>query len=290
MSEHLDLDALADVLADDGAAPVHLTDCAQCRSALDELRDASAQVTADLAALPALIMPTDIAARLATDLHGTSKAPGAATVTTLPPAREPSRGAPSRWLPAAAAVLLLGGAGYGLSQLGGSDSTGSGTTESAGDTAAKSAPGLDVVRNSSGNDYSTRATLAAALPTLLAGTAGGPAAAQAPAAQAPAQAPPVGGTADSTAPNTTSKSLAVADPLARLRDDGGLADCLAALLPPEDPSARPLALDYASYKGAPALVVVLPSPLAGKLDIFVVGPGCSQANDNTLFYTSVDKP
>jgi hypothetical protein len=35
---------------------------------------------------------------------------------------------------------------------------------------------------------------------------------------------------------------------------------------------------------------VLPSALPKKLDVFVVGPSCSQANDSTLFYTSVDKP
>ncbi|MCU1591491.1 MAG: hypothetical protein JWP11_2747, partial [Frankiales bacterium] len=85
-------------------------------------------------------------------------------------------------------------------------------------------------------------------------------------------------------------SQVAADPLARLRSNAGLAECLLALLPPDDPSVKPLALDYGSYKGTPAMVVVLPGSAPRKLDVFVVGPGCSRANDSTLFYTSVDKP
>jgi hypothetical protein len=196
-----------------------------------------------------------------------------ATVTTLPPARARR---PHAWLPAAAAgLVLIAGVGYGLSRTGGgSDSTGSAAGTSA---KSKSAPEIDVVRNSSGADYTSRATIAAALPGLLTGTA----AQRDAVAAAPMQA---------ASPQAGAQLAAPADPLARLRDNAGLAECLLALLPPDDPSVRPLALDYASYKGQPAMVVVLPSTLPKKLDVFVVGPGCSRANDSTLFYTSVDKP
>jgi hypothetical protein len=261
--DHLDLDALADVLAD-GPAPGHLAGCADCTAALDGLRQASARVTGELAELPPVPLPADVAARLQT----VESRPVASSVTTLPAPRPAGRST-RRWVPAAAAVvLLLGGAAYGVSRLSGG-SSGSSTSAAAGSKAAAGpATGAELARNDSGADYTGRADLAAAVPALLAGTAK-PAAA---------------------APLTGAQTRAAADPLARLRDNAGLADCLLALLPPEDPSVRPLALDYARYKGAPALVVVLPSAVPTKLDVFVVGPGCSRANDSTLFYTSVDKP
>jgi hypothetical protein len=269
MTEHLDLDVLADVLAGE-AGPEHLQRCPGCTASLEELRIASESVTGRLAALPELPVPDDVARRLHAALH--PETASGATVTTLPPAA-----AARRWLSAAAAVLvLLAGVGYGVSRLGGGNDT---TTASGSDAAAKAAaPEVDVVRNSTGLDYTNRASLAAALPDLLAGTS---------ASRDTALAAPAPATAGSAEAKT---QMSVADPLARLRDNAGLAECLLALLPPEDPSVRPLAIDYASYKGAPALVVVLPSTLPNKLDVFVVGPECSRANDSTLFYTSVDKP
>jgi hypothetical protein len=269
MSEHLDLDVLADALAGT-AAPEHLARCPACTAALEELRIASDQVASQLSALPPVPIPDDVAIRLTVPHADTG-----ATVTTLPPASSRTQ---RRWLPAAAAgLVLLAGAGYGASQLG--SGSGSGSSTSAGDAGAKrAAPEVDVVRNSSGADYTDRASLASALPSLLSGDA----AARDTTLSLPA--PAAGASAEA---NT---QMAAADPLARLRDNAGLAECLLALLPPEDPSVRPLAIDYATYKGAPAMVVVLPATVPDKLDVFVVGPECSRANDSTLFYTSVDKP
>jgi len=263
MTGHLDLDALADVLAGEPASD-HLAGCDACQADLDALQVASAQVTTDLAALPAPALPDDVAARLAG--LGTPPVASGGTVTTLPARRT------TRWLPAAAAaVLLLGGAAFGLTRLGGHDA-GSSSTSAGGVKGADTAE-IDVVRNSTGTDYTDRAALAAAVPQLLAGSAGAALSMQAP-----------------TTPGRGAAPKPAADPLARLRDNAGLAECLLALLPADDPSVRPLALDYASFKGAPAMVVVLPSSLPRKLDVFVVGPGCSRANDSTLFYASVDKP
>jgi hypothetical protein len=280
---HLDLDTLADVLA--GVAPEaaeHLMECAHCRAELDELRGASTRTTAALAALPALTVPADIAERLTSALRSEGRPSGDATVTTLPAAaRGPAPRGHTRWLGAAAAVaVLLAGAGYGVSRLG---DGGSATSTSAAGSADKAAgvPGLHLVRNSTGNDYTGRDTLAAAVPGLLAGARV--------AADLSAPTAPAGHAAPNAAGTKPQTQLAL-DPLARLRTDTGLADCLLALLPPDDPSVRPLALDYAQYKGKPALVVVLPGGVKGKLDVFVVGPGCSRANDSTLFYTSVDRP
>jgi hypothetical protein len=278
-SEHLDLDALADAAAGEPGPGTtdHLAGCAQCEAEVDRVRASQAPVTAALSALPDEDLPTDVAAAIAAALAAESRATGTASVTTLPPRAERTA---RRWLPAAAAVVLvLAGAGYGITQLGSSGSTDSSTASDAG-AARNRAETLGVVRNDTGNDYTGRATLAAAVPQLLAGTA-----AQDKAAAGSAAAPP----AAATVPQRSAQTLAAADPLARLRDNTALADCLLALLPPEDPDARPLALDYALFNGQPALVVVLPSALPNKLDVFVVGPGCSQANDSTLFYTSVDR-
>ncbi|MDT7546782.1 MAG: hypothetical protein QOE99_2892 [Actinomycetota bacterium] len=283
MSEHLDLDALADAAAGEPTKETadHLAGCADCQAAVEEVRSAQTPVTAALAALPSPELPTEVAAALATALAAESRATGTASVTTLPPA---SRSSARRWLPAAAAVLiLLAGAGYGISRLGSSDNASS--TSASGAASGKDSAALNVVRNDTGADYTGRAALAAAVPDLLAGTAAAQQSRSTLRAPGPANAP-----LNAAGANPAATTSAAGDPLARLRDNAGLADCLLALLPPDDPSVRPLALDYAQFKGSPALVVVLPSALPKKLDVFVVGPACSQANDSTLFYTSVDKP
>lgn len=297
MSEtHLDLDELADVLAQDAPNP-HLASCAQCSSALTELRAAELAVSAQLAALDLPPLPTDLAARLDAALRDQAvPAVEGASVTTLPVAREGRSAASTRWLAAAAAsVLLLGGIGFGITQLSGSDA---GSNTSANGGAADSTlavPGLNLVRNDTGNEYGDRAALTAAVPGLIAGTAASQRAAGAAANSmgappaADSMAAPAPKSAASGEPKTESFQMA-ADPLARLREDAGLANCLLALLPPDDASVQPLALDYGTYKGAPAMVVVLPGAVSGKLDVFIVGPACSQANDSTLFYTSVSAP
>jgi hypothetical protein len=288
MTGHLDLDELADVVS--GAeAPAHLAGCPSCQSAVQELREASAATTAALAALGPLAMPDDVAARLHASFTGSlddrdaedgddpDDAPAIASLTTLP-ARAPV--GPARWLGAAAAALIvLAGAGYGISRLADrGDSAGTGGT-----AAGAAAPTANLVRNSSGTDYADRAALLAAVPRLLTGAERS---ADSFSTRKSGSPPKV------AAPNTAAQPGAVggADPLARLRTDAGLADCLVALLPPDDASVKPLAIDYGAFHGTPAMIVLLPSSLPKKVDVFVVGAGCSQANDSTLFYTSADRP
>ena len=79
------------------------------------------------------------------------------------------------------------------------------------------------------------------------------------------------------------------DPLAALRTTAGLARCLASLTDATDPGL-PLALDYASFNGRPALVVVLPSEKADKVDVLVVPPGCAQADGQLLYFTRLPRP
>ncbi len=295
--EHLGLDALAECLA----TPVppasgfgrHLASCAGCTARLAELRDAEPAVAAALGSLPSLPLPDDVAERLDAVLRelgadvDTADPPMRATVTTLPIPTTATGRSPMRWLTAAAAaVVLLAGGAFGIAQLTGVDR---GSTTASGGASTV----LGLVRNDTGTDYADRAALVAAVPSLLDGSASrGPAALSvpAPAVAAPQADAKAGagsaGTAGTLAPEAGANREA-ADPLARLRTDAGLADCLLALLPPEEPDVSPLALDYGSYAGAPAMVVLLPGAASGKVDVFIVGPGCSRANDSTLFYTSV---
>ena len=75
-----------------------------------------------------------------------------------------------------------------------------------------------------------------------------------------------------------------------LRQPAALAACLNALLPPDTPDARPLALDYARYLGQPALVVVLPGGAPSKVEVFIVGAACTAQDEDLLFYTRLSRP
>ncbi len=284
MSEHLDLDALADHLAGEGDGAAHLATCAVCQDRLAELAVASVTVSAALAALPPPRLPPELGKRIAAALAAEpAPAPSAlaapsATVTPLAGRRPAAR---RTWpLSVAAAVVLVCGAGLGYTLLagGGNDSA---EQTAALDSAAVPDPNAALERSTSGTDYADAAAVAGGLANVLAGTA-------------PQEA--LGATADSrrappAAPLSSGTGLAEAgDPLDRLRDPAGLASCLLALLPPEEPDVRPLALDYARYGATPALAVVLPDPDPAKVSVFVVGPDCSQDNDSTLLFTRLTKP
>jgi len=298
VSDHLDFDALADLLAGEGSGEAHLECCPDCAGRLDELAAAEVEVAASLALLRPPELPAGLADRISAALSeepplatpagrsgataaalvpGTAAsgsgrsdpAPGGRAATVTPLARRRRRGSPA-WLPAVAAgVLLMSGAGIGwavLSDSGDVESTAGSAAESGGDSAATAGP----ARSSSGIDYSDPTAVTAALPAVLAG--------EADAARQPLA------TAEGTSPEGAD------DPLARLRDPAGLASCLVAVLPPEEPDVRPLALDYASYNRTPALAVVLPDPDPGKVGIYVVGPECSQSADSLVFFTRLDRP
>lgn len=281
MSEHLDVDALADHLAGEGDGGPHLSSCAACTARLAELAAAEVTVAASLAGLPAPAMPPGLADRINAALIAAAPAAPAATVTPLADQRR----ARHAWLPSVAAgVVLLGGAGLGYALVTGGDGqvTGGDGTLATLDGARE--PDTGLVGNASGLDYADAAAVATGLAKVLAGTAThGELTAGASRNKAGAVSPTAQSQHDSAADSA-------ADPLARLRDPAGLASCLLALLPPDQPQLRPLALDYARYDGAPALAVVLPDPDPTKVSVFVVGPGCSQANDSTVFFTRLDRP
>ena len=277
---HLDLDALADHLAGEQDAAVHLSTCAGCRARLAELEAADALVASVLATLPAPALPADVAARLdrlLADEHAPTAGDARPAASVLPLQRRPRRA----WVPAAAAgvVLALGGL-LGVSLLGEGGERSPLAAGTASDTAAAmpapASGGFPTV--SSGVDYADTSAVAEALPAVLSGTAP-----EAPLTRA----------ADATGPREaappTAESLSV-DPLARLRTPEGLADCLAALLPPEDPGLVPLAVDYASYAGEPAVAVLLPDPDPAVVSVFVVGASCTRDADGTLFFTRLERP
>lgn len=277
---HLDLDTLADALAGEADRPAraHLAGCGSCASRLAELEAAEQGVRATLAALPPPPLPAGLADRLSAALAGRPPATATASVTALPQRTR------RRWLPAAAAAVLLvsgGGLGYAL-LAGGSSGDDPGLPAGTGGSAQRQAAAL--VLNSSGTDYGDTAAVQRVLPEVLQGAAGTAGVQEAPAA--------AGRSSEDTAASAPAPAaaMAAADPLARLRTPDGLADCLAALLPPEEPGLRPRALDYAQYQGRPALAVVLPDPDPAKLSVFVVGPGCSRADDSTLHFFRLDAP
>jgi hypothetical protein len=267
MSEHLDLDALADVLAGVGPS-AHLDACEDCRAALVRLEGALPAVATSLSALGVPAEPAGLGDRLAAAVEA-ARGPRVATVVPLAPRRR-TRLLPVLGAVAAAAALAVGTVVV-VQQRDGGD------TEE----------GTSFALSNTGTDYNHDGkALRLALPQLLEG--GAPATASAKVFSAEKDTAVPGPTATL---GRSAAAPAAADPLATLRTDAGLAACLVALTDPADPDAGvPLALDYAAYEGQPALVVVLPTSKPEKVDVFVVGAGCSQADAKLLFFTRLTKP
>jgi hypothetical protein len=267
-SEHLDLDALADVLAD-GSEPAHLATCEHCRARLAELEAALPRVSAALGTVADPEPPAGLDARL-TAAVAAERSPAQADV--LPLVRRRTRWLPALGAVAAAAVLVIGG--VLVSQHGG------------GTTATSADRGPTYAVNQTGTDYTRSGNqLQAALPELLKGSARRAAGAALPNVPAPS---PVSAGTESAQKDSAFAPLAE-DLLAPLRTTQGLATCLASLTDPND-TGLPLALDYASFEGKPALVVVLPTSRPDKVDVFVVPPGCASADGNVLYFRRLPKP
>ena len=269
MSDHLDLDQLADVLAGELDAP-HLAGCATCQASLEAVRAATGIVAEDLAALPPLPAMPDLGASFRAAVASGSTGTPADRATVVPLEQARSR----RWLPwsgaaAAAAVVAVGGVLYFQT-----------FPESRSSEASKALQRPTTARttvvNSTGTNYlQDGKALKAALPALLKGSAE--------AAASPTQG--AAGPRTGAAPQDN----AATDGLAGLHDPKNLAACLSSLTEPGDPT-QPLALDYARYKGQPALVIVLPSSRPDKVEIWVVGPNCRLADADLKFYARVDAP
>lgn len=294
---HLDLDALADVVAGEAgpASAAHLDACASCTSRLQELRAADAGVLAALSALPAPAAPADMADRLSAAFAAepppvrtaaqppvraaeqppvrTADQPSASVSSVTPlPARGSVRR--RRWLPAAAAaVLLVSGAGLGFSLLQGGDEGESADMASpAAGSAETEAADLDIPLSASGADWSAADVASTTLPQVLS-----------------RQALQDQSSTSRDTGQDDAGTLAE-DGLAALRTTEGLSACLRSVLPPDQPGLVPLAVDYASYAGQPALAVVLPDPDPAQVSVFVVGAGCNAETDDTLFFLRAPRP
>lgn len=292
---HPDLETLAELQegllerADERRVRRHLASCGECTDALAGL-DATRGL---LAALPPVTMPDDVAARLDEALAdaGPAAVSGAATVVPASTAKR------SRWwssgtfagtAAAAAVVLLVAGVIAGALH---SSNRGSNTSTSAAGSAESATVGPKTFSaTASGRNY-TAATLASSLPALL----GKPAATGSPSgvtglsrAAAPggtatgSGGAPAGDSAAAPAPTTAFKTLT---------EPQKLLDCVAALTGQPAGSVTPLAADLASFQGKPAAVIVLPSPNRPALvDVWVVGPGCSPADQQFIYFLRAARP
>jgi hypothetical protein len=228
-------------------------------------------------------IPADVASRLDAALAAAASAPPdvAATPTIVPlhGATATHRGERSnprglRLLQAAAVlVVVLGLGALAVSAIhGGSDSGGASSASGAAGDRASAPKSAAVPVTSSGRNW-TPTTLAAAAPSLAAGTFG-PAvslydstrktAASPTAAAVPSPASSSGGVANGLA----------AGPADRLGDPAALSACIANLSDP-GPAMQPLAVDLARWQGQPAAVLVFPTPQdPASLDVYVVAPDC----------------
>lgn len=293
-SGHLDLDGLADRLAGQVDAGPHLSTCGGCSARLAELAAADHLVVTALRSLPQLALPDDVAERLSARLAGRPSQGADRVVVPLTGRRRPLRMAP-----VAAGLALFAGAllGYTLLAPG---STGPAATGVAAPAATDTGDALATRTLASGLDYADSAAVDRALPAVLDGTA-------VPGTGVPGPGVPgpggprreAGGPAGEDQAGPGPGRAVPPDPLDRLRDPAALADCLAAALGPgrgPTPGAaapagrRPLALDYASYAGAPALAVVLADTDPRRVTVLVVGPACTRTDDDRRSLTRLARP
>ena len=283
---HLDLDALAEVLAGE-RDDAHLRSCAVCTDELAALAVADAEVTAALTALPPLPLPDGLSLRLTRALQEERRR----EVATLRPLR---RRAPS-WLPAVAAsavLVMAGAAGWSLLDLAGSGGQ---------DTSTETASGGGGAEDQDAQESESRDEAA----TALADPSAPAPAATSSTGSAPFAAPPAptGATATDWAvaaarpaalsrllvlPDTRDRSAtaATADGLGRLRDPAALADCLSGLPEGDD---GVLAVDYARFAGAPALAVVQAGE-PGQVRVTVLGSGCTAGDLQLLDAAVLPRP
>jgi hypothetical protein len=281
---HLDLDALADVLAGEGD-DAHVRSCARCADALAELAAADLSVTAALHALPAPTVPAGLSQQLTRALHEERRR----EVAVVRPHR---RRAPT-WLPSAAAavaLVLAGAASWSLldpslqgsssdtstASGGGGGGVESGAAGESEDSASEAAAGPALPpAAATPTDWAQGAARPAALARLLVlADADVDAQERSDLAAPSAQAPP------------PAASALVGDALDRLRDPAELAACLGAL--PDGPGDV-LAVDYATYDGAPAVAVVRPAD-TGSVQVTLVGSGCSAADPALLDQVVLPRP
>lgn len=181
-----------------------------------------------------------------------------------PRSRRPSRRLGGRaaqiggWTAAAAAVALV--AVTGLATLHSSSSDDTASSDSAA-SAPKRAPAAESSGRSSGFPYTSSSLGPQARALLGSATPTGPK----PTSAASAEAPPTSA-ASAEVPKAAPRPVPSLD---RLTAPSALGACLAAL-----GVASPLAVDYATLDGAPAVVIVTAGPGSTRLTVVAAGPNC----------------
>jgi hypothetical protein len=268
---HLSAEQLADV--DAIAGHEHLAVCDRCREQwlqqravrdlLRELPDPGAippDVATGLAAALSRLSPADID-------PATDRRPGSAGATVVPLApRDAHRGLASRarpWLVAAAAVVVLGGGGTALvahpwsSGGAGSSATSAGSAAQPQEAAPSLAKSAAARVRSTGTDYERKDLPAQVRRELLSGPATG---------------------SDTSGAGAHDGSAAEGD--TRLASPDALASCVSAL---GMDVGQVTAVDLAQFEGAPAALLVL-RDARGEQDVWVVGRGCRQGDDQTRYF------
>ena len=248
----------------------HAAGCAHCRDEQAQLN----RTRTLLGSLPDEPLPADIAARLdaaLADAASTQSTPAQATVLPLDAQRRRRRIPPAAAglgaAAAIAAVVAILVVGHG---------SGGGHTGTPEQTSALGAAGADTVLSNlttteSGTDYTSK-NLDSTVPPLV----GGPHLAMTQIAPQP-----------NTGAGARPKAAALPAALAHLHDSpDALRSCILGV---EAGGAieRPLAIDFARYQGAPALLVVLPGLSAGFVDAWFVGAACSEADAHLLGYKAI---
>ncbi len=275
---HLDLDRLADLEEDlltpdeEGAAQTHLDECAECRARQAQLADTRAV----LSNLPPEPMPAAVSARIEAAL---SALPSTTIVPLAASKRRGWRAHPTAaGLGAAASVAALVAAlvvGRTSSHDSSSSAGGSAETAGAAGTATSSIPLPPP--SVTGTKYSFH-NLGRTVPALL-----HPSAALAVAPNTGAQPAP------QASKRSTDASASPPAALSRLfTTPGALEACVRGI--EGGPAAQPLAIDFATFQGAPAVLVILPGLDQGKVDAWFVGPSCTSTDVNLLRYRSLPAP
>ncbi|MCP2340550.1 anti-sigma factor family protein [Actinomadura rupiterrae] len=258
ISPHLDYDTLADLaeglLEDDRAASAeaHLDTCAECRDRSADLAD----VPRLLAEAPLPSMPAELAERIDSALAAESL--HTATVVSLEQRRKQRHW---RVLSAAAAavVVLGGGAAVGTNLLRGGGHDGSASVSSP----VTDPSGRNHLNSGADGGVAPSAAATGGYEIVTTGTAYRAATLGAQVAKALGE----------HARNLTMRSATSA----------ALQPCVASLAR----AARPLLVDQASYDGAPAVIIALPGPSAGRYDVWVVRPNCTPENQQLISHTQV---
>jgi hypothetical protein len=265
---HLSAEQLGDI---DGVADhEHLRTCRRCHDQWAQQR----AVRDLLRALPDPgAIPPDVATGLAHALRDLTPnvAPAASGAgSTVVPLRSDSgpRGGRSRpWLAAAAAVIVLGGGGAALvthpwSGVGAGDATSADTSAGASqgsrESGSRAVASAAAQVRSTGTDYDRAGLAAQVRRELLAAPAWGDSSA----------APGVVGDGSGASGDT------------RLASPQGLASCLSAL---GVDAGQVTTVDLARFEGDPAALVVVAAP-GGAHDVWVVGRGCRQGDDQTTYF------